>query len=91
MKKMRKYDFANITVLPFPTFSEVANPYIFGGIKSVINVSEQEDSSLKEYYLTHSITYHHLPLKECVSDMGWGNIIECTKILIDNIKNRELP
>lgn len=85
---MKKYDFAKITVRPFPTISDVANPYIFGGIKSVINVSEKEDLSLKEFYNIHSITYHHLPLKECVSDMGWCNILECTKILIENIKNK---
>lgn len=85
---MRKYDFANIIVRPFPTIADVSNPYIFGGIKSVINVSEKEDLSLKEFYNIHSITYHHLPLKECVSDMGWCNILECTEILIDNISNK---
>lgn len=85
---MRKYDFANITVRPFPTISDVSNPYIFGGIKSVINVSEKEDLSLKEYYRTNFIQYHHLPLKECVSDIGRSKILECTKILIDNIENQ---
>lgn len=83
---MKKYDFADITVRPFPTISDVSNPYIFGGIKSVINVSEKEDVRLSDYYKAHSITYHHFPIKECVPDMGWSNILVCSKILIDNIR-----
>ena len=67
---MRKYDFANITVRPFPTVSDVSNPYIFGGIKSVINVSEKEDVRLLYYNKANSITYYHLPIKECVPNMG---------------------
>lgn len=84
---MRKYDFANITARPFPTVSDVSNPYIFGGIKSVINVSEKEDVRLSDYYKAHSITYHHLPIKEGVSNMGWSNILKCAKIIIDNVRN----
>lgn len=84
---MKKYDFANVIVRPFPTISDVSNPYIFGGIKSVINVSEKEDARILAYYKTHSITYHHLPIKEYVSDMGWSNIMKCTKIIVDNIRN----
>lgn len=53
---MKKYDFANVIVRPFPTISDVSNPYIFGGIKSVINVSEKEDARILAYYKTHSIT-----------------------------------
>lgn len=87
---MRKYDFANITVRPFPTVSDVSNPYIFGGIKSVINVSEKEDARILDYYEAHSITYHHLPIKECVSDMGWSNILKCIKIIIDNVR-KDIP
>lgn len=84
---MRKYDFANITVRPFPTVSDVSNPYIFGGIKSVINVSEKEDVRLLNYYKANSITYYHLPIKECVPNMGWSNILKCAKIIIDNVRN----
>lgn len=84
---MRKYDFANIIVRPFPTKSDVSNPYIFGGIKCVINVSEKEDTYLTDYYKSHSITYHHFPIKECVPDMGWSNILKCVKIIIHNVRN----
>lgn len=87
---MKKYDFANIIVRPFPTKSDVSNPYIFGEIKSVINVSEKKDTYLINYYKAHSITYHHFPIKECVPDMGWSNILKCTEILIDNI-NKNCP
>lgn len=83
---MKKYEFANITVRSFPTISDLSNPYIFGGIKSVINVSEKEDIRLVEYYKAHSITYHHMPIKECVPDMGWSNILKCVEIIIDNVK-----
>ncbi|WP_356911136.1 hypothetical protein [uncultured Muribaculum sp.] len=84
---MKKYDFANIIVRPFPTKSDVSNPYIFGEIKSVINVSEKEDTYLIDYYKAHSITYHSFPLKECVPDIGWSNILKCVKIIIDNVRN----
>lgn len=87
---MRKYDFANITVRPFPTISDLSNPYIFGGIKSVINVSEKRNIFITDYYKAHSIEYHHLPLKECVSDMGWLNILKCTEIIIDNVR-KDIP
>ena len=87
---MKKYDFANVIVCPFPTLSDVSNPYIFGGVKSVINVSEKEDVRLLDYYKTHSIAYHHLPIKECVPDMGWNNIMKCTEIIIDNVR-KDIP
>ena len=83
---MRKYDFANITVRPFPTISDVLNPYIFGGIKSVINVSEKEDLNLISYFKTHAMTYHYFPLKECVPDMGWRCIMKCVETIIDNVR-----
>lgn len=84
---MKKYDFANVTARPFPSIYDVANPYIFGGIKSVINVSEREDMRLLDYYKANSITYNHLPIKECVPDMGWSNILKCVEIIVDNIRN----
>lgn len=84
---MKKYDFANVIVRPFPTILDVSNPYIFGGIKSVINVSEKEDARILAYYKTHSVTYHHLPIKECVSDMGWSNITKCSEIIVDNVRS----
>ena len=83
---MRKYDFANITVRPFPTISDLSNPYIFGGIESVINVSEKEDSRLCDYYKKHNIKYYYFPLKECVPDMGWSNILKCSKVIVENVK-----
>ena len=43
---MRDYTFAKVKTRPFPTKADVKHPYIFGGIRSVINVSEKEDKDI---------------------------------------------
>ena len=83
---MRRCDFANITVRLFSTISDALNPYIFGGIKSVINVLDKEDLNLISYFKTHFMTYHYFPLKECVPDMGWRSIMKCAETIIDNVR-----
>ena len=79
-------DFSKIKVRPYPTRSDLLNPYIFGGVRAVINVSEKEDKEICDFYQERGIDYHHYPLKENVNDMGWDNIIAAVKILINNLK-----
>lgn len=71
-------------VRSFPTLMDLHNPYIFGGVKCVINVSEKTNESLCRYYLENDIRYYHLPLLENVADMGLENILKAVKILVAN-------
>lgn len=50
---MKDYSFAKVKTRPFPTKADVRHPYIFGGIRSVINVSEKEDKEIVSLY--HSL------------------------------------
>ena len=84
---MRDYTFAKVKTRPFPTKADVMHPYIFGGIRSVINVSEKEDKEILSLYRTLGISYHHFPTKEECVEMNWGNIKSATKQLIYNIAN----
>ena len=36
---MKYYSFSNLTVHPFPTIADLNNPWIFGGVQVLINVS----------------------------------------------------
>ena len=47
---MKDYAFAKVKTRPFPTKADVRHPYIFGGIRSVINVSEKEDKEIVSLY-----------------------------------------
>ena len=87
---MKNYSFALVKTRSFPTISDVKHPYIFGNIRSVINVSEKEDIDVKALYVQLGINYHFYPTKEECSDMNWDNIKAATKVLINNIKN-EIP
>ena len=84
---MKNYSFANVKTRTFPKISEIQNPYIFGGIKSVINVSEKEDENLKQEYLKLGIDYHFFPTKEDY-EINWESIKHATKKLLFNIKNK---
>lgn len=79
--------FSLVKTRAFPTIADVRNPYIFGKVKSVINVSEKEDAIVKELYAQLGICYHHFPTKEETYDMNWENIKAATKILLQNINN----
>ena len=87
---MKNYSFAQVKTRTFPTIADVKHPYIFGNVKSVINVSEREDSDIKALYSQLGIDYHFYPTKEECFEMNWENIKAATKILIKNIKN-EIP
>ena len=87
---MKNYSFAQVKTRTFPTVSDVKHPYIFGNIRSVINVSEKEDADIKALYSQLGIDYHFYPTKEECSDMNWDNIKAATSVLVKNIKN-EIP
>ena len=87
---MKNYSFAQVKTRTFPTISDVKHPYIFGNIRSVINVSEKEDADIKALYSQLVIAYHFYPTKEECSDMNWDNIKAATRVLVKNIKN-EIP
>ena len=84
---MRDYTFAKVKTRPFPTKADVRHPYIFGGIRSVINVSEKEDKEIISLYHTLAISYHHFPTKEECAEMNWANIKAAAKQLLYNIAN----
>lgn len=84
---MKNYSFAQVKTRTFPTIADVKHPYIFGNVRSVINVSEKEDEVVKELYSRLGISYYHFPTKEESSDMNWENIKAAAKLLAENIKN----
>lgn len=62
---MKKYDFAPIIVRPFPTLTDVRNPWIFPRkVRHLINVANEEDPEIKEAILARGITYEWLPTDE---------------------------
>lgn len=72
---MKKYDFANITVRPYPNICDVNNKWIFTPeIKVVINVSQKYKTEIVEVIKQKGIEYFHLPLDEEVPDIGWENV-----------------
>ena len=77
---MKNYSFAQVKTRTFPTISDVKHPYIFGNIRSVINVSEKEDADIKALYSQLGIAYHFYPTKEECSDMNWDNIKAAAKV-----------
>ena len=83
---MKRYRFAKIIVSPFPTSGDVVNPYIFGGIRTVVNVAEKESDEMKKLYRSNGMEYHHFPLNEESRDMGWNNIKNAVNLILEKIK-----
>ncbi len=83
--KMKKYKFAKIVARPFPSLADLSNPYIFGGIDTVINVSEREEKEHMQVYRLRGIAYHYFPLKEGGVDMGWENVKRAVEVILHNI------
>ena len=72
---MKKYDFANITVRPYPNMCDVNNKWIFTpDIKVVLNVSQKYRTDIVEAIKQKGIEYFHYPLDEEVPDIGWENV-----------------
>lgn len=79
---MKIYRFAKIAARGFPTEAEIGNPYIYGDVRHVINVSEHEYSDrLAAMFAQRGITTVHLPMGECVDGMRAEDICTAVKLL----------
>ena len=81
---MKSYRFSNLTVRSYPTPADVANPWIYGGVQLVINVSERPYSKeIADAFKAKGIEFHHFPLVEEGPDMGLENIRKAVSKLIE--------
>ncbi len=79
---MKSYDFARIQARPFPTAAELGNPYIYGRVKYVLNVSDKDyPKEIAEGMARLGIRSFFLPLVETGNDMGLENILRTVRIL----------
>ncbi len=79
---MKTYDFAKIQARPFPTTAELRNPYIYGRVKYVLNVSDTDyPEEIKVGMTRLGIRSFFLPLVETGDDMGINNILRAVQIL----------
>ena len=80
---MKYYSFANLIVRPFPTMADLINPWIFGGVQVLINVSGHEyTKDLLKVIEAKGIRWYFFPLKEEVTDMGLENILSAVRELV---------
>ena len=85
---MKKYDFANIIVRPYPNMCDVNNKWIFTPqIGVVVNVSQKYKAEIVDAIKQKGIIYFHYPLEEEVVDIGWENVQKAvrTVMLYDNV------
>lgn len=62
---MKTYTFAPITAREYPTLILLDHPYIWGGVKFCVNVSEKPYSAeLKKALAAHEIEWVHCPISE---------------------------
>ena len=79
---MKTYEFANIQARPYPNIMELRNPYIYGRVGVVINVSERDyPEEYRQSLLQQGKQLWHIPLSETGDDMGLDNIMQCVRIL----------
>lgn len=79
---MKTYDFARIQARPFPTVAELKNPYIYGYVRYVLNVSDVEyPEEIGNGMYELGIQTYHFPLVETGTDMGLENILKAVRIL----------
>ena len=79
---MKTYDFARIQARSFPTAAELKNPYIYGHVRYVLNVSDVKYPEEIEKRLNEmGIQTYYLPLVETGTDMGLENILKAVRIL----------
>ena len=82
---MKRYSVAPVQARPFPTLHELDNPWIFGNVRSIINVSERTSEALITEYERRGIAYHHFPLSEETDDIGWANLLLAVDVLRNNV------
>lgn len=81
-QEMKSYDFARLQARAFPTPAEARNPYIYGRVGVVVNVSGREHpGELRREFDRMGVRCHHLPLVETGPDMGLENILLAVGIL----------
>lgn len=79
---MKNYSFALLQARSFPTITEVENPYIYGRVGVVLNVSLEEHSeTLKQAFEKRGIKCFHFPLVETGGNMGLDNILKAIRVL----------
>jgi len=72
---MKTYSFAKLQARPYPTLSEIANPYIYGDVRCVINVSEKAyPTEIVAAFRQKGISFFHYPLREEDGEMDIQNI-----------------
>lgn len=73
---MKNYSFSILAVRPFPTIADLNNPWIFGCIHVIINVSDHEyPKDILKAIEAKGIRWFHFPLVEEGPDMGLENIL----------------
>lgn len=66
----------------FPTLEELHNPYIYGRVAIVVNVSERKyPEEILHEFKRMGIRCHHYPLVETPGDMGWTNVLRAVRVL----------
>jgi protein tyrosine phosphatase (PTP) superfamily phosphohydrolase (DUF442 family) len=79
---MKAYKFAKITVRHYPNICDVNNKWIFTDeTTAVINVSQKDKKEITGAIIAKGMDYHHFPLAEEVSDIGWENIVKAVKAI----------
>jgi len=79
---MKSYTFSNITLRPFSTVADLNNPWIFGGVQVIINVSGHDyPEDVKKVLSDKGIESYWFPLVEEGPDMGIDNIIKAIHVL----------
>ena len=82
IRKMKTYSFAKLQARWYPTMEEIANPFIYGRVQNVVNVSElQYDVEMQRAFDEKGVSTKFLPLSENDVDMGMSNIVETVKLL----------
>ena len=79
---MKAYNFAKITVRPYPNICDVNNRWIFTeDTAAVINVSQKEKKDITDAIIGKEIEYHHFPLAEEVDNIGWENLLKAVRTI----------
>lgn len=87
---MRVYLGGKITARAFPTAADICNKWIFSeDVSLTINVSQRFDQNIAKAIQTKGIEYRHLPLDEEVADIGWENIQQAVKLLLQYEQTRK--
>lgn len=72
---MKSYSFAPISAREYPTLKILDNPYIWGGVRFCVNVSEKPYSSeLEAAMASHGIEWVFCPVSEDEGSLWWESM-----------------